>query len=137
MTINGKKLNSEFKEGTYFTVSRNWKKGNVLEYTMPMNIYKETLPDDQNKVGLLYEPVVLAGKLGAPAVKKTDISVFVNNNNQAKDWIQFANKKTITFTTKVNQSSKLTTLVPLYDIADDKYMIYWDKFSTDEWQHKK
>ena len=64
LTVNGKKEAVSAAAGSYITVEREWKNGDVVQIRMPMSLRMESMPDDPNLVGLLYGPIVLAGDLG-------------------------------------------------------------------------
>ncbi len=137
LTINGKNVGGELKPGTYFTINRKWKKGEVITYNMPMSLHEQTMPDDQNKVAMLYGPVVLAAELGYQPLKNREIPVLVSNDTHAKSWIKLASQNPMKFNTFNKVSTKQETLVPLYKINDERYLVYWDRFSKEGWEKKK
>ncbi|WP_343590937.1 DUF6805 domain-containing protein [Flavobacterium sp.] len=83
---------------------------------------------------MLYGPVVLAGELGANAIKAREIPVLVSNDNDINNWIDVSDQNKLRFTL---ENTEKTTLMPLYSIIDNRYMVYWDKFSIDEWKVQK
>lgn len=60
---------SEAKPGSYIALTRQWKNGDCVEVTYPMQVHIETTPDNPNKGALLYGPVVLAGERGTENMK--------------------------------------------------------------------
>ncbi|MDQ6473009.1 glycoside hydrolase family 127 protein [Flavobacterium sp. LHD-80] len=132
--INGKKAVENLTSGSYFVISGNLKKGDIIEYTMPMNLHQQAMPDDQNKVAMLYRPVVLAGELGTNTIKAREIPVLVTNDNDINNWLKISDENKLKFTIENTQK---TSLVPLYSVIDNRYMVYWNKFSTDEWKVQK
>ncbi|KAF2514714.1 glycoside hydrolase family 127 protein [Flavobacterium zhairuonense] len=132
--INGKKATGNLTSGSYFVISDKLKKGDVIEYTMPMHLHKEAMPDDQNKIAMLYGPVVLAGELNKNAMKAREIPVLVTNDSDINNWIHLNDQNKLKFT--IDNAQK-TTLLPLYSIIDNRFMVYWDKFSTAEWKVQK
>lgn len=50
------------KPGSYIAITREWKDGDRIAATYPMQIELEATPDNPNKVALLYGPLVLAGE---------------------------------------------------------------------------
>ncbi|MBZ4037447.1 glycoside hydrolase family 127 protein [Flavobacterium sp. 17A] len=134
LKINGKTVKGHLNEGSYFVLSDQLKKGDVIEYTMPMQLHKETMPDDINKVAMLYGPLVLAGELDKEALKAREIPVLVTNDLDINNWIKTDDSNKLKFTLENKQK---TPLKPLYSIVDNRYMVYWDKFSTDEWKVQK
>jgi len=59
--INGKKVEFKTQDG-YAVISRTWKKGDRVEYTMPMNVHwveaNEKVQDDRGKVAIERGPLV-------------------------------------------------------------------------------
>ena len=59
--INGKKVEFKTQDG-YAVISRTWKKGDRVEYTMPMNVHRveanEKVQDDRGKVAIERGPLV-------------------------------------------------------------------------------
>ena len=47
----------------YVAISRLWKAGDKIEVQLGMQLREEATKDDASKVALLYEPIVMAGKL--------------------------------------------------------------------------
>ncbi|WJS93830.1 glycoside hydrolase family 127 protein [Flavobacterium johnsoniae] len=132
--INGKKIEGTLNAGSYFVISNTLKKGDIIEYTMPMHLHKQEMPDNQNKVAMLYGPVVLAGELGTNTIKAREIPVLVSNENDINNWINISDQNKLRFSLDNTQK---TPLMPLYSITNNRYMVYWDKFSTDEWKIQK
>ncbi|MDD2618408.1 MAG: glycoside hydrolase family 127 protein, partial [Bacteroidales bacterium] len=60
--INGKEIKVDAKPGTYLSLKRKWKKGDVLELRMPFSFYLEPVMDQQNIASLFYGPVLLAAQ---------------------------------------------------------------------------
>jgi DUF1680 family protein len=64
VTVNGKLLEGTPGGGSYFGITRAWKKGDRIEMELPMRLTAEALPDDAGVQAFLYGPIVLAGDLG-------------------------------------------------------------------------
>ncbi|HUL78642.1 MAG TPA: beta-L-arabinofuranosidase domain-containing protein [Vicinamibacteria bacterium] len=62
--VNGAAPAAESRPGSYATIEREWRDGDVVEARMPMSLRFEALPDDASVGALLYGPVVLAADLG-------------------------------------------------------------------------
>ena len=54
-----------FTPGRYALVDRTWKDGDTLDVAIPMNLHVEAMPDNPNRIALLYGPILLAGALGS------------------------------------------------------------------------
>ncbi|MCH7415438.1 glycoside hydrolase family 127 protein [Belliella sp. R4-6] len=60
--INGKDQKLDANPGTYLTINRKWKKGDVIDLKMPFHFYLDPIMDQQNIASLFYGPVLLAAQ---------------------------------------------------------------------------
>ena len=63
VTINGSKTAVTVVNG-FIRLSNTWKNGDVIKYTMPMELVPYDLPDNKNVIAFKYGPVVLSANLG-------------------------------------------------------------------------
>ncbi len=49
---------------SYVEINRKWKTGDVVDLVLPKTLRTEPLPDNPNRVALMWGPLVLAGDLG-------------------------------------------------------------------------
>lgn len=133
---------SEAKPGSYIALTRQWKNGDCVEVTYPMQVHIETTPDNPNKGALLYGPVVLAGERGTENMKTP--ASFSNpalyNDYYTYDYQIPADLKTTLpvdrkhperILQRVGKELKFTTpqgdvIRPLYDVHRQRYVVYWD-----------
>ena len=64
--INGKNEEVKAVPGSYLTLSRKWKDGDMVELRMPFHFYLEPVMDQQNIASLFYGPVLLAAQESEP-----------------------------------------------------------------------
>ena len=137
VSLNGKSLQEFSSHGDYLTLKRNWEDGDTLKLRLPMCLHLHPMPDDDTVAAIMYGPLVLAGELGktdVPSVKAgeasmiepVDAPVFVVESDDLNKWIQPVEGKTLTFRT-VGQDEDVT-LIPFYQLFDDRYAIYWRIF---------
>ena len=69
VSVNGKKISVKQEPGSYIAVTREWKDGDQISATYPMQIKLETTPDNPDKAALLYGPLVLAGERGTEGMQ--------------------------------------------------------------------
>jgi uncharacterized protein len=135
--VNGKALDATAAPGSYLAISRTWKTGDRVEMAMPMNLSIEKMPDDPTMQAVLYGPLVLAGDLGSeglternvngqegPSTFRAQIQVptFKAPSEDPAAWIKPGDQPG-TFRTVGQQ--KDVTLVPLHNITDKRYSVYW------------
>ncbi len=85
--INGKPAQKISPAGTYLELKRTWQNGDVIELTLPKTLHKEGLPDNAQRVALMWGPLVLAADMG-PEGKEVATPVFVAANQKVADWLQ-------------------------------------------------
>lgn len=119
------------KDG-YITVKRSWKNGDKITLQLPMNVYKESMPDNPDRIALFYGPVVLAGVLGNTEPDPvTGIPVLVTADNDPNNWVK-SNEPLVFHTAQTGQPKDLT-LVPFNTISKEYYSVYWDAFTPQTW----
>ena len=162
--VNGKHVGSDVNAGpisgvsgpatgpsSYVPITRNWKKGDVVEIEFPMHNYIKYLPNEPQYIALMHGPILLGMKTGTEDLahliaddsrfgqyasgKKLPINeapILINNNIEdiANQLQPIAGKPLhITLETKmVNASSEspvAAELIPFFEIHDSRYMMYW------------
>ena len=64
VSVNGKRVKAEGNPGSYVTLDRTWRDGDVVEARLPMALRLEPLPHTPDRAAICYGPVVLAGAMG-------------------------------------------------------------------------
>ena len=152
ISINGRRQKIAAKAGTYAIVQREWKNGDRIDVRLPMNLRTEALPDDAKKIAILYGPIVLAGDLGNAGVPKDlwavgqgdlfnvpdpRVPVLVVDNKPLNSWIKPVKNQPLVFQTVGVGRPNDVTLRPFYDLHYNRYTLYWDVFSTSDWQKRE
>lgn len=142
--INGKGVQLSTVPGSYITLNRKWKAGDVIEVNYPMELKAVATNDNPKKVAFVYGPIVLAGEMGTAGMENrapysdpklhNDYYTYnyripgnivtrldVDRNNLAES-IKPVNGERLTFKT----AKEGITLKPLYDIHGERYVVYWD-----------
>ncbi len=121
-----------------FALNNNWKAGDKIDIIMPMSLHEEAMPDNKDRIALLYGPVGLCGELAKQKTEQMNIPVFVSDKENIDESIHRVNNvKTLEFRTTSTNDTKDITLIPFYEMYDRHYIVYWDKFTTDAWAQKK
>lgn len=161
VSVNGKRQSVTSKPGEFAVVDRQWKNGDMLEVEFPMRLRIEPLPGVQDRVAVLYGPVVLAGALGREGmeppmpiakerlaydmVSPADVPVIVSDDRDAAQWFRRVAGKTLTFAAtrpslfrSPGQAGAVSPeLVPFYSVYDQRYTVYWNAFNTETWKRKE
>jgi len=146
--VNGKKQKISGAPESYVTLDREWKDGDKVEIQLPMKLHYEPLPGSTNIVAVLYGPIVLAGNLGTNnmpnvyARNQTDlvrirdpkVPVFVGNTKTFLKNIK-PTKQPLVFQTKNLGQPNDVTLVPFYLANHERYSVYWNVVSAEDWKN--
>jgi DUF1680 family protein len=143
-SLNGRRLDGFASPGSYFVLDRTWRNGDRLDLHLPMRLHLAPMPDDPSVQAVMYGPLVLAGKLGTsgltaenlraeptqprtvPEYKSDPIAaptIRAASLDDPTSWLAPAPGRTLEYRT-VGQESALT-LVPLNEIFDERYAVYW------------
>jgi DUF1680 family protein len=142
VSVNGEQVATSDKPSSFIVVNRTWKSGDVITVEMPMSLHVEPMADDPTQVAVLYGPIVLAGLMGkdampAPIVYAKDQLNFVKTpdptappvltmaGQPVEQWLKPTGAKPLEFKT-VGLGTQEMTLVPLYQVYDQRYTVYWD-----------
>jgi len=136
--LNSEKLPIFASPGSYLTLKRTWKDGDRVELSLPMSLYIEPLPGDETQQAVMYGPLVLAGQLGNEGLNHSDTyigyktspggkpvaapEIQAQSGNEA-NWVESVPDHPLTFQT-VHQNQSVT-LTPLYQLAGERYVVYW------------
>ena len=145
--INGRTLEANADPGSYLALHRIWKDGDTITVSLPMELRQELLPGDNSVAAALYGPLVLAADLGGAPIGETDRvlqggdpvpkklpaadplpKVAAEPGSKPAQWVQVESKEDLHFSA-VAQSGK-HRLMPLYQISDQRYSVYWEMQSA-------
>lgn len=134
ITVNGQSVTPAKAPNGYFVVNRKWKNGDKLEVVFNMYLYTESMPDNKNRIALLYGPVLLAGDLGTTMPDPVyGTPVLLTGDHTISDWVKPVANKPLTFTMQGVGKPFDATLSPFYAMHHRYYSVYWDYFTNEEW----
>src|SRR5262245_44558 len=139
-----------FQRDGYLTIEREWRSGDRVDVRLPMSLHTEAMPDNPKMVAFMYGPIVLAGDLGkdgldqarrygpsAPQVgrvKTPVVPAIVGDVKTVTTKLVPDNRGPLQFrTTRLTQPHEVT-LLPFYRIVDQRYTVYWNVYSQEEWK---
>lgn len=139
--INGEEISHTQEPGSYVQIRRIWKNNDHIEIRIPMTLRLESMPDKNDRVAIMYGPLVLAGELGPlndpEATDYMYTPVMIPDDNDVSDWIQPVMDKPNTFKTVGVGHPRDVILYPFYKMHDRMYSVYWDIFTQDEWKERE
>ncbi len=136
--VNGKKQTIKTTPGSFIPVNRKWKNGDVVEVNMPFGLRLETMPDDTNRVAIMYGPMVLAGELGPIETPNAYTASFVpilkTEIRNPESWVIPIEGTINTFKTVGVGVPHDVVLKPFYTCHDERYSVFWDMFTEESWK---
>jgi uncharacterized protein len=134
ITVNNKKIQVSKNENGYFVVNRTWKNNDKVTVTFDMHLYTESMPDNKNRVALLYGPVLLAGDLGSIMPDPVyGTPVLLTSNHNVNEWVKPLPGKPLSFKMQGVGKPFDTELSPFYAMHLHYFSVYWDYFTNEEW----
>ena len=145
--VNGKPLAATSEPGSYFTVDRTWRNGDLVEIHFPMKLRLEPMRDNPNKFAIMYGPLVLAGALGTEGyqppipfagnnelefagVPDPAIPVLASSHRPVEQWVHPVPGKSLTFKAAAASGNQDVTLQTLNALNNQRYNVYWDRRAT-------
>jgi len=132
VTINGSKVESDAKGGSYITLKRRWKSGDKIGVRMPMSLRYQAIPDAPNRVALFYGPILLCAELA----KRTDMPALITEIDKLLNKIEPVKGKPLHFATKDLARPHDVTIRPHYAVYKTLYSVYMDVYTEAEWSAK-
>ena len=142
---------------SYIEIERKWKKGDVIEVTMPMSITVEELPNLPNYIAIMRGPILMGARMGnhrldglvandgrwahiahGPLVSLFDTPFLIGERQEIVQKLQNmqpVNGKPMHFTVPglFDGKFKNLELEPFSSIHDSRYMMYWLSMSKAEY----
>ena len=141
ISVNGKNKKMNGKPGSFVSIHRTWQQGDRVEVSFPFSLRLESMPDDSNRVAVMYGPLVLAGDLGPEddpmAADPGYVPVFLSSDRDPESWTQVIADIPNAFTTVSVGRPRDISLLPFYVTNERRYSVYFDMFSESDWERFK
>lgn len=138
--INGRAIEAVADPGSYLAIRRVWQDGDTIGVHLPMQLWMEHLAGDDSICAALYGPMALAADLGTgptdgvarslyepfpKAIPPADHlpKVTAKADVGPSKWIHVESASELRFT--ADSDSAKFSLVPLAQIRDQRYSVYW------------
>jgi len=134
LEINGKSIDIKADKDGFLVINRLWKKGDNVKFSPSKTIHAEIIPDNPQRIAILYGPIVLAGDLGNTMPDPAfGTPVLLTDNKNVRDWIIPVNEPEMHFKIQGVGKPNDVALKPFYKTNDLYYSVYWDFFTHDSW----
>jgi DUF1680 family protein len=136
-SVNGKSVKLTLDASGFWNIDRQWRSNDVLKVKMPMALRSESMPDNPNRIALLYGPVVLAGQLGKTMPDPIfGTSVLLTSERDVTKWATATAGDPLKFNTSITRPDAVT-MIPFYATNDEYYNVYWDYFTENDWTKRQ
>jgi hypothetical protein len=137
ITVNGDRAEPG-EPGSYATIRRQWKDGDVIQIKMPFELSEEGFASKPERAAVLDGPLVLAAAID---LKKPNPAIVSPPGAWLKELQPVANE-TATFTGAVfripgDEKAESLTLEPFYKIYRGHYEVYWDQCTAEQWKGRE
>lgn len=141
ISVNGEAQKVDSTPGSFVALKREWKNGDVVEIKMPFKLRLESMPDDSNRVAVMYGPLVLAGDLGPENDPKAGelmyVPVLMADSRNPADWMEAVPGESNTFKTKNVGRPRDVVFKPFYRTHERRYSVYFDLFNEQGWNERE
>jgi DUF1680 family protein len=152
--VNGQTVKQLPAPGSYVELKRKWKTGDTVAVALPKTLWLEPLPDNKRVTAIMWGPIALAGDLGPererrrggqqteaqagarPPAQPIRIPSLVAADRPLSEWIKAVTDKPGNFRTAGVGREQDVDLAPFYRLHRRAYSIYFDLFTTAEWEKK-
>jgi hypothetical protein len=148
--VNGQEQHLTSTPGTYASITRQWRSGDIVEVQLPMRSTVETLPHNERYAAFLYGPIVLAGRMGREGLCKEDfwatneeygrltlpeekVPVLLGDPAELVNRLQRIPGDRLSFRTVDASGPREMNLAPLSDVHFERYVVYWQTMDAEEW----
>ncbi len=138
--VNGSAMKTVAPANSYVEIERTWKAGDTVEMVMPKTLRKEALPDNPNRLAVMWGPLVLAGDLGAATGGRApgpDVPVLVAPEEPVANWLKPIPGKPGAFRTTGVGLKQEIDFVPFYQLPRRRYAVYWDMYTPAQWTQRE
>ncbi|MCU0872471.1 MAG: glycoside hydrolase family 127 protein [Pirellulaceae bacterium] len=139
--VNGETGSAASQPGSYATLTRTWKTGDVVEVAMPFTVRTEGFRDNPQRFAFLHGPLVLCSEVAAgkpqPAIVAEPSRVLASLKPVADKPSTFIGPADV-FRMAGEKDGRGVTLEPFYKMHGNRhYVVYWDAFTPAQWQVKE
>lgn len=139
--VNGSLRRVTGQPGSFIEIDKTWETGDKVDVNIPFSLRLESMPDDSNRVAVMYGPLVLAGDLGpvSDSLSKDAmyVPVMMTDKRDPSLWMKPEDGKPNSFVTVNTGRPRDVEFKPFYATYDRRYSVYWDLFNENEWEQKK
>ncbi len=132
--VNGEENITNSDPGSFVSIKRTWKTGDIVLMKMTFSLRLASTPDDSDRVAIMYGPLVMAGDFGDInfTEKMNEVPLIMTQDRNPSNWLQKDTVNINSFRTKSVGNPFDFTLVPFYSMYKNRYSVYFDLSTPDK-----
>ncbi|HLO98320.1 MAG TPA: beta-L-arabinofuranosidase domain-containing protein [Fimbriimonas sp.] len=126
------------KAGEWLEFTKEFKGVETLELTIPMELRTVPMPDNANRVAVMYGPSLLVAEWGGTKPRPGEVErspVFLKDGQPVNEWLVKTGPRT--WHTRGNMLPEDLAFRPFFDIQHERYSVYLDVFTTADWEARE
>lgn len=136
-TVNGQPIQDAAMEAGYLVIHREWRSGDRVEFSFPMSLRTEAMPDNARRIAVFHGPTLLAADLGPADDPRADepfyVPVLLAADRPVADWLKPVSRTAQVFQTVNVGRPREVRLVPFHSLHDRRYTVYFDEYTEADW----
>ncbi|MEI7576773.1 MAG: beta-L-arabinofuranosidase domain-containing protein [Armatimonadota bacterium] len=134
LSFGGDKITA--KAGEWLVYDHEFKGVQSLELKIPMALRTVPMPDNPNRVALMYGPTLLVAEWGSTEEKPGERSpVFIKDDRPVEQWLKKTGPRT--WHSVGNLLPTDLAFRPFFDIQHERYSAYLDVFTHQDWENRE
>ena len=135
--VNGAPVLTHYKTSDYAMIRRIWHNGDEIRIEMPATLEEESMPDNPDRIALIYGPYVLAGELPEKVEDPLfEVPVIVTEDRSPDSWVKQDGNQ-LAFHSEASGRPYDLSFVPFYRADTVRYTTYLDYFTDAGWEQRK
>jgi hypothetical protein len=141
LKVNGTIQSDSSGPGSYATIARTWKDGDIVEVTMPFSLRTEAFRDNPHRVAVMYGPLVLCAETEPGRRNDVPFPALVVEGDNLASSLQPVSGKPCNFrgssqVLRLAGSDKSgATLEPIHTMHGNRtYVVYWNAYTPEAWR---
>jgi DUF1680 family protein len=140
LKVNGRRQKLPAQPGRFIKLDRIWKTGDTIEYFLPFSLRFESFRDDENKVAVMYGPLVMCAwttPFNPVSAIRGDPGKVLGELKPVKGAVNTFTAPGSVFLTSFTATEGETTFVPYYKEYRKPCAVYWDIYDEARWAKKE
>ena len=133
--VNGEPQQVSGTPGSFVSLKRTWSDGDAVTVEMPMTLRTESMPDNPDKIAVMYGPLVMSAKMDESDLMT--LPVLVAKDKPIEQWLKPVDGQPLTFRSQNVAKPADVTFIPYYQAHHVHVTTYLDRFDEAQWAKRE